>query len=111
MLLGAAGGGPLTVGEAGSPLYIARGPSRPFSTSPATLTIAGGQGPYTVAWSYVSGWRGFTCLNPTGAVTSWGGTASYTSSYSAVWKWKVTDARGPGFALGGTVEVNVTPAA
>ena len=62
------------------------------TTDLVTVTPAGGVGPYTYGWTYVSGYAGLTTDNPTSASTTWTGTISVLGQdRSAVYRCTVTD--------------------
>lgn len=70
-------------------------PSSVFTvtTDATTVTPSGGTGPYTYAWSYVSGDTHIVALSPTADTTAFGAPTAY-AELDAVWKCTVTDAGG-----------------
>lgn len=64
----------------------------PVTTDAATVTVAGGTGPFTYAWAYVSGFASLTTNSPTSATTTFSGTISLLGQdRSAVYRCTITD--------------------
>lgn len=79
--------------------------SNPAHSSAAVLvTASGGQSPYSYAWQYVSGDTVITTGAPTSSSTTWTRSMTTYSTYSAVWRCKVTDNLGA-VVYGGNVTV------
>lgn len=62
----------------------------PLTTDATTVTPSGGTGPYTYAWTLVSG-DTLTINSPTAATTTFTGTPAYNSNLSGVYRCTVTD--------------------
>ena len=67
-----------------------------------TCTATGGTGPYTYAWTYVSGASSVLCNSPSSNTTTFEAIIYREASRSAVWKCTVTD------SAAATASVNVT---
>jgi hypothetical protein len=61
------------------------------TTPSVTVTPTGGTGPYTYAWTYISGDSGFTANTASSASTTFTGSVAAGEDRSAVWKCTVTD--------------------
>lgn len=72
------------------------------TTNNVTATAAGGTGPYTYLWEYVSGSSAHIPSNPSGATTNWSATQPKNSTRDSVWKVTATD------SLSATSSANVT---
>lgn len=81
---------PLSISISPSSLYNSRTGSGSLTSSPATGTASGGTGPYTYAWTYVSG-NSYTINSPSSATTTF--TTSLTAGQlkSGVYRCTVTD--------------------
>lgn len=77
-------------------------PVTAVTSSACTATASGGTGPYTYAWTYVSGSSAISADSPTGASTTFTANVSKNGSKSAVWKVTVTD------SLSATASANVS---
>lgn len=72
-------------------------------TDATTVTPSGGTGPYTYAWTQVSG-DPFTCNNPTAATTTFRSTVAKASTNTSVWRCTVTDS----LSATATVDINAS---
>lgn len=61
------------------------------TTSNVTASAAGGTGPYTYSWTYVSGSSAHIPSNPSGATTNWSATQPKNSTRQSVWRVTATD--------------------
>lgn len=87
---GTSNAAPLSVSISPSSLYNSRTGNGSLTSSPATGTGSGGTGPYTYAWTYVSG-NSYTINSPSSATTTF--TTSLTAGQlkSGVYRCTVTD--------------------
>lgn len=63
-----------------------------LQTATVTVTAVGGTGPYTYAWSRVSGDSAILCTQPNLASTEFSATVAKNSDRTATWRCTVTDA-------------------
>lgn len=61
------------------------------TTDTVTASAAGGTGPYTYSWAYVSGSSAHEPSNPSGAATNWSATQPKNSTRDSVWRVTATD--------------------
>lgn len=68
-----------------------------------TVSIAGGTGPYSGSWTYVSGDSAVICNNPNSTTTDFSATMPSNQSRSAVWRYTAQDSLG----VTGTFDVTI----
>jgi len=73
----------------------------------ATGTVSDGVGPFTYAWSYVSGDAGISPTNPTGASSAFAGNVPPTGSLSSTQRLTVTDTGNGNATFSDTVKVTL----
>lgn len=85
------------------------GGTDPITTNPITITVSGGVGPYTFAWSHLSG-DVMTIDSPSSDVTTFTGTPSGPefATLTAIYRCTVTDSSDPVLSIAINVAVDVT---
>lgn len=87
---GTSNAAPLSISISPSSLYDSRTGGGSLTSSPATGTGSGGTGPYTYAWTYVSG-NSFTINSPSSATTTFTTSLIAGQLKSGVYRCTVTD--------------------
>lgn len=87
---GTSNAAPLSISISPSSLYDSRLGDGSLTSSPATGTASGGTGPYTYAWTYVSG-NSYTIDSPSLATTTFTTTLTAGQIKSGVYRCTATD--------------------
>lgn len=99
-LTGAVGGGGALSGYANkSSVGGTRLGSGSVTSATVTVTAVGGTGPYTYAWSKVSG-AAITATAPTNNVTAFSGTVGVGETITAIFECEITDSLAATFVVG-----------